>query len=67
MCLFSFDKLWSLFNQKPQLLCYSYYTYTSAQNPESSELLFRLAAVLLHEKLVSLTDLYPHVSHVMIT
>lgn len=54
-------------NQKPQLLSYDYYSSISAQSPESSELLFRLAAVLLHEKLVSLTDLYPHVSHVMVT
>lgn len=32
-----------------------------SQSSETPELLFRLAAVFLHEGLVSLTDLYPHV------
>ena len=42
----------------------------SLQNSESAGSLFRLAAVLLHEELLTLADLYPHVwglfSHVII-
>ena len=39
---------------------------TSHQGSESSGPLFRLAAVLLHEGLVSLDDLYPHVRGILI-
>jgi THO complex subunit 2 len=38
------------------------FKFQSCQSSETSENLFRLAAVLLHEGLVSLTDLYPHLS-----